>query len=263
LLSFVLQGLDNVSSATLRPFNSDINTPRIDSYRFSMANLEGKFAYHSLGFIDPAFWKSHSICRRSPHVPDLKWISECVGRKSLWTTCVDHSSCPTWWLLSNFSPFFFSLRFIFLVPSSRWKLIDVPSQSIGSSFRSHLVVLDISACSSYFIICFFSISRRKRSSPVVREFFRRFLALSSARPLRGFRSEETLIVRQRSIGEMANETRYISSCRKNLFRPFIFDLGYLYFAFAASWSIDCYFLKRYEINLRSTLIVRVIQYVPF
>ncbi|KAL2723198.1 RAPH1 protein [Vespula maculifrons] len=35
-------GLDNVSSATLRPFNSDINTPRIDSYRFSMANLEGK-----------------------------------------------------------------------------------------------------------------------------------------------------------------------------------------------------------------------------
>lgn len=39
---FFLQGLDNVSSATLRPFNSDINTPRIDSYRFSMANLEGK-----------------------------------------------------------------------------------------------------------------------------------------------------------------------------------------------------------------------------
>ncbi|XP_047368899.1 amyloid beta A4 precursor protein-binding family B member 1-interacting protein-like isoform X2 [Vespa velutina] len=34
------KGLDNVSSATLRPFNSDINTPRIDSYRFSMANLE-------------------------------------------------------------------------------------------------------------------------------------------------------------------------------------------------------------------------------
>lgn len=39
----LLKGLDNVSSATLRPFNSDINTPRIDSYRFSMANLEGKF----------------------------------------------------------------------------------------------------------------------------------------------------------------------------------------------------------------------------
>ncbi|KAI4478752.1 hypothetical protein M0804_011780 [Polistes exclamans] len=38
--SRVMQGLDNVSSATLRPFNSDINTPRIDSYRFSMANLE-------------------------------------------------------------------------------------------------------------------------------------------------------------------------------------------------------------------------------
>lgn len=40
----MLQGLDNVSSATLRPFNSDINTPRIDSYRFSMANLEGKLS---------------------------------------------------------------------------------------------------------------------------------------------------------------------------------------------------------------------------
>ncbi|KOC64177.1 Ras-associated and pleckstrin homology domains-containing protein 1 [Habropoda laboriosa] len=39
----MLQGLDNVSSATLRPFNSDINTPRIDSYRFSMANLEDDF----------------------------------------------------------------------------------------------------------------------------------------------------------------------------------------------------------------------------
>ncbi|XP_066593265.1 abnormal cell migration protein 10 [Prorops nasuta] len=38
--SFYVKGLDNVSSATLRPFNSDINTPRIDSYRFSMANLE-------------------------------------------------------------------------------------------------------------------------------------------------------------------------------------------------------------------------------
>jgi len=144
LLSFVLQGLDNVSSATLRPFNSDINTPRIDSYRFSMANLEGKFAYHSLGFIDPAFWKSHSICRRSPHVPDLKWISECVGRKSLWTTCVDHSSCPTWWLLSNFSPFFFSLRFIFLKfhqvemmkahwrsLSIDWQLLSLPSRRPG------------------------------------------------------------------------------------------------------------------------------------
>lgn len=42
---YYLQGLDNVSSATLRPFNSDINTPRIDSYRFSMANLEGEFYY--------------------------------------------------------------------------------------------------------------------------------------------------------------------------------------------------------------------------
>lgn len=41
----MFQGLDNVSSATLRPFNSDINTPRIDSYRFSMANLEGKLAH--------------------------------------------------------------------------------------------------------------------------------------------------------------------------------------------------------------------------
>lgn len=63
LLSFVLQGLDNVSSATLRPFNSDINTPRIDSYRFSMANLEGKLAYHSprsRGLSTPLFiQKSH------------------------------------------------------------------------------------------------------------------------------------------------------------------------------------------------------------
>ncbi|KAK1127908.1 hypothetical protein K0M31_003402 [Melipona bicolor] len=41
----MLQGLDNVSSATLRPFNSDINTPRIDSYRFSMANLEGELFF--------------------------------------------------------------------------------------------------------------------------------------------------------------------------------------------------------------------------
>lgn len=39
----LFQGLEHVSSATLRPFNSDINTPRIDSYRFSMANLEGEF----------------------------------------------------------------------------------------------------------------------------------------------------------------------------------------------------------------------------
>lgn len=41
----MFQGLDNVSSATLRPFNSDINTPRIDSYRFSMANLEGELSF--------------------------------------------------------------------------------------------------------------------------------------------------------------------------------------------------------------------------
>ncbi|KAJ4433830.1 hypothetical protein ANN_16142 [Periplaneta americana] len=34
-------GLDNVSSGALRPLTSDLNTPRIDSYRFSMANLEG------------------------------------------------------------------------------------------------------------------------------------------------------------------------------------------------------------------------------
>lgn len=43
--SMLFQGLDNVSSATLRPFNSDINTPRIDSYRFSMANLEGELSF--------------------------------------------------------------------------------------------------------------------------------------------------------------------------------------------------------------------------
>ena len=40
----VFQGLDNVSSGALRPFTSDLNTPRIDSYRFSMANLEGKYS---------------------------------------------------------------------------------------------------------------------------------------------------------------------------------------------------------------------------
>ncbi|KOX75076.1 Ras-associated and pleckstrin homology domains-containing protein 1 [Melipona quadrifasciata] len=46
LCKLMLQGLDNVSSATLRPFNSDINTPRIDSYRFSMANLEVNVLFH-------------------------------------------------------------------------------------------------------------------------------------------------------------------------------------------------------------------------
>ncbi|PSN41867.1 hypothetical protein C0J52_10233, partial [Blattella germanica] len=34
------EGLDNVSSGALRPLTSDLSTPRIDSYRFSMANLE-------------------------------------------------------------------------------------------------------------------------------------------------------------------------------------------------------------------------------
>ncbi|XP_067005847.2 ras-associated and pleckstrin homology domains-containing protein 1 isoform X2 [Anabrus simplex] len=33
-------GLDNVTSNALRPLTSHLNTPRIDSYRFSMANLE-------------------------------------------------------------------------------------------------------------------------------------------------------------------------------------------------------------------------------
>lgn len=47
----LFQGLDNVSSATLRPFNSDINTPRIDSYRFSMANLEGELSFFFFFFI--------------------------------------------------------------------------------------------------------------------------------------------------------------------------------------------------------------------
>lgn len=36
-----LQGLDAINSAAhLRPLNSEITAPRIDSYRFSMANLE-------------------------------------------------------------------------------------------------------------------------------------------------------------------------------------------------------------------------------
>jgi hypothetical protein len=42
-LTLLLQGLDNVSSGALRPLTSDLNTPRIDSYRFSMANLEGEY----------------------------------------------------------------------------------------------------------------------------------------------------------------------------------------------------------------------------
>lgn len=38
---FSLQGLDSVSSSgQLRPLNAEISAPRIDSYRFSMANLE-------------------------------------------------------------------------------------------------------------------------------------------------------------------------------------------------------------------------------
>ncbi|XP_063223677.1 uncharacterized protein LOC134531738 isoform X3 [Bacillus rossius redtenbacheri] len=40
LSSISAAGLDNVSSGTLRTLPSDLNTPRIDSYRFSMANLE-------------------------------------------------------------------------------------------------------------------------------------------------------------------------------------------------------------------------------
>lgn len=37
----MLQGLESVSSTgALKPLNSDISAPRIDSYRFSMANLE-------------------------------------------------------------------------------------------------------------------------------------------------------------------------------------------------------------------------------
>ncbi|XP_049946814.1 ras-associated and pleckstrin homology domains-containing protein 1-like isoform X2 [Schistocerca serialis cubense] len=34
------QGLDSVAQCAMRPLNSHLNTPRIDSYRFSMANLE-------------------------------------------------------------------------------------------------------------------------------------------------------------------------------------------------------------------------------
>lgn len=85
LLSFVLQGLDNVSSATLRPFNSDINTPRIDSYRFSMANLEGKRAFttRSREFIDPAFHpeKSLDLSAISTRARLEIRVPECVGHK--------------------------------------------------------------------------------------------------------------------------------------------------------------------------------------
>lgn len=45
----LFQSLNNVSSATLRPYNPD-STPRIDSYRISMANLEGKHQYYILLF---------------------------------------------------------------------------------------------------------------------------------------------------------------------------------------------------------------------
>lgn len=38
---FILQGLDPISPGTcLKPLNSEITAPRIDRYRFSMANLE-------------------------------------------------------------------------------------------------------------------------------------------------------------------------------------------------------------------------------
>lgn len=41
LCLLLLQGLDPINStAQLRPLNSEITAPRIDSYRFSMANLE-------------------------------------------------------------------------------------------------------------------------------------------------------------------------------------------------------------------------------
>lgn len=41
IIFFLLKGLDSVSSGgQLRPLNAEISAPRIDSYRFSMANLE-------------------------------------------------------------------------------------------------------------------------------------------------------------------------------------------------------------------------------
>lgn len=264
LLSFVLQGLDNVSSATLRPFNSDINTPRIDSYRFSMANLEGKRTTRSSlliplsGKVTRSVGDLHTFQTRDAF-PSM-W-----GEKSLWTTCVDYSSRPAWWLLSDFSPFFslharFSLLRQVEMMKAHWRSLSIDRQLLSRSrrpgyFRAFSLILS-------FVSSRFREGRKRDRLPWCVNFSDASW-LSPARPLRGFRSEKTLIVRQRSIGETANETRYISSCRKNLFRPFVSGLGYLYwFAFAASWSIDCCFLKRYEINLRSTLIVRVIQYVP-
>nr|CAD7456377.1 unnamed protein product [Timema tahoe] len=47
------KGLDNVSSGALRPLTSDLNTPRIDSYRFSMANLEGSPSIEGFGTMAP------------------------------------------------------------------------------------------------------------------------------------------------------------------------------------------------------------------
>jgi len=118
LLSFVLQGLDNVSSATLRPFNSDINTPRIDSYRFSMANLEGKLAHLSLARV------------YRPRFPPVK-VTRSVGDlytcqiRDVWKSRFERRVSttrairPAWWLLPDFSAAFFSLRSIFLAPSSK------------------------------------------------------------------------------------------------------------------------------------------------
>lgn len=78
-----------------------------------MANLEGKFAYpltHTSLSILLFTRKSHSICRRSPHVPDSRCVSECVRQKvALNDVCrpLESSGLP-----DDFSPDF--LPFFFL-----------------------------------------------------------------------------------------------------------------------------------------------------
>lgn len=220
LLSFVLQGLDNVSSATLRPFNSDINTPRIDSYRFSMANLEGKLA--RTGFIDPVFHPEKSVgdfhtCQTRDASPRVRG-----GKKSLWRRA---SATRAVRLFSDFPPLFSSLHARF---SSPRQVNMTASRGNGGSltFPLNRSAAPFAITSWILTAPQFLVPRRfregrKRSSPAVREFFRRFLRGSLPR---GFRSEEALIARQRSIGETANKTRYISPRRKNLFRPFISGL---------------------------------------
>lgn len=94
----LLQGLDNVSSATLRPFNSDINTPRIDSYRFSMANLEGKLVVPHSGLSTLSFHPEKSS--------DLSPISARPNRDARTERKVASKDARLSTRLTTFSPIF-------------------------------------------------------------------------------------------------------------------------------------------------------------